>query len=104
MAKIRYLSLLSLAFSCWFRSLGRPFQLPILIHPNLFFPWRLLLRGHLDVGSHFEDNKMYTYILTILILVFSPLHDLRTKTKISPSGSVKVVVRVRQGIYRCVYI
>jgi hypothetical protein len=34
---------------------------------------------------------MHTYD----ILVFNPLHDLRTKTKISPSGSVEVVVRVR---------
>jgi hypothetical protein len=37
---------------------------------------------------------MYTYD----ILIFNPMHDLRIKTKISPSGSVEVVVIVIVGI------
>ena len=39
---------------------------------------------------------MYTFD----ILVFNPPHDVRTKTKISPSGSVEVVVRVSLAIVR----
>jgi len=44
------------------------------------------------------------YIYTYDILILDPLHDLGTKTKISPSGSVKVVVRVSPVIVRELFL
>ena len=45
-----------------------------------------------------------TYVWTYDNLIFSPLHDLRTKTKISGSGSVEVVVRVCLVIVRELFL